>query len=87
MSSDFNDDMLETIGLSKFLGTGKGTKVRLKAVNVEELNDTGIEVATGNIILVGCGELSGQEIFLRATDVEKNEVARLVDVQGVRVGG
>ena len=43
VSSDPNDDVLETIGLSKFFGTGKGTKVRLEAVNMEELNDTGIE--------------------------------------------
>ena len=71
MSSDLNDDVLETIGLSKVFGTGEGTKIRLEAVNMEELNDTGIAMAAGNIILVmlqhfirtfvGCGELSGQE--------------------------
>ena len=97
MSSDLDDDVLETIGLSKVFGTGEGTKVRLEAVNMEELNDTGIEMATGNIILVmlqhfirafeGCGEFSGQEIVLRTTDVEENKVARLVDVLGCRVGG
>ena len=97
VSSDLDDDVLETIGLSKVFGTGEGTKVRLEAINMEELNDTGIKMAAGNIILVmlqhfirtfeGCGELSGQEIFLRTTDVEEDKVARLVDVLGCRVGG
>ena len=87
VSSDLNDDV----------GTGEGTKVRLEAVNMEELNDAGIKVATGNIILVmlqhfirtfeGCGELRGQEIFLRTTDVEENKVTRLVDILCCRVGG
>jgi hypothetical protein len=61
--------MLESIDLSKFLGTFEGTEVRLEAINMEELNDAGIEMATGNIILVmlqhfigtfeGCSELRG----------------------------
>ena len=64
---------------------------------MEELNDAGIEMATGNIILVmlqhfigtfeGCRELRGQEIFLGTMDVEENKVARLIDVLGGRVGG
>ena len=97
VSSDLNDDVLETIGLSKFFGTGEGTKVGLETVNMEELNDAGIEVATGNIIFVllqdfirtfeGCGELRGQEIFLRTADVEENKVTRLVDVLCGRVSG
>jgi len=97
VGSDLDDDVLETIDLSKVFGTVEGTKVRLEAINMEELNDTGIEMAAGNIILVmlqlfirtfeGCGELSGQEIFLRTTDIEENKVARLVDVLCNRVGG
>jgi len=64
---------------------------------MEELNDAGIEMVTGNIIFVmlqhfigtfeGCRELRGQEIFLRTTDVEENKVTRLIDVLGGRVGG
>ena len=95
MGSDLDDDMLETIGVSKFFSTGEGTEVRLEAINMEELDDTSIEMATGNIILVmlqafvgafeGCNKLGGQEIFLRTTDVEEDEVTRLIDVLGSRV--
>ena len=96
MSSDLDDDMLEAIGLSKVFSTIEGAKVRLEAIYMEELNDTGIEMAAGSIILVmlqhfirtfeGCGELCGQEIFLRTADVKENKVARLIDVLGSRVG-
>jgi hypothetical protein len=63
---------------------------------MEDLNDAGIEVATGNIILVmlqhfigtleGCSEFRGQEVFLRTADVEENKVTRLIDVLGGWVG-
>ena len=63
---------------------------------MEELNDAGIEMVTGNIILVmlqhfigtfeGCREFRGQEIFLGTTDIEENKVTRLIDVLGGRVG-
>jgi hypothetical protein len=96
MCSDLNDDMLETISLSKFFSTGEGTEVRLEAINMEELDDTGVEMATGDIILVlfedfigafeRCSELGGQEIYLRTADVEEDEVTRLIDVLGSRVG-
>ena len=38
MGSDLDDDMLETIGLSKFFSTGEGTEVRLEAIDMEELD-------------------------------------------------
>ncbi len=63
---------------------------------MEELNDAGIEVATGDIILVmlqhfigtleGCSELRGQEVFSRTADVEEDKVTRLIDVLGSWVG-
>jgi len=95
MGSDINDNVLETIGLGKVFGTVEGTKVRLETINMEELNDTGIEMAASDIILVmlehfigtfeGSSELGGQEIFLRTTNVEEDKVARLIDVLGCRV--
>ena len=96
MCSDFDYDMLESIGLCKVFGTFECTEERLEAINMEELNDACIEMATGNIILVmlqyfigtfkGCSELRGQEILLRTADVEENKVARLIDVLGSWVG-
>ena len=64
---------------------------------MELLNNTGVEVTTGNIVLVmfehfvgtterSC-ELGGQEGLLGSTDVEEDEVTRLVDVLCGRVGG
>ncbi len=52
--SDLNDNMLESIGLSKVFGTVEGTEVRLEAINMEELNDAGIEmiVIIINIIMI-----------------------------------
>ena len=35
MGSDLDDDMLETIGLSKFFSTGEGTEVRLEVIDME----------------------------------------------------
>ena len=46
MGSDLDDDMLETIGLSKFFSTGEGTEVRLEVIDMEELDDSGVEMAT-----------------------------------------
>ena len=96
MCSYLDDDMLETIGLSKVFSTVEGAEVRLEAIDMEDLNDAGIEMATGNIIFVmfqhfirtfeRCSELCGQEIFLRTADVKENMVARLIDVLGSRVG-
>ncbi len=75
MCSNLDYDMLESIGLSKVFSTFEGAEVRLETLNMEELNDSGIEMATGNVILVmlqhfiwtfeRCSELCGQEIFLR----------------------
>ncbi len=57
---------------------------------MELLNDTGVEVATGNIVLMmleyfigtaeRSSELGGQEGLLGSPYVEENEVTRLVDV-------
>jgi hypothetical protein len=52
MCSDLDDDMLESIGLSKVFSTVEGAEVRFEAINMEDLNNAGVEVATGNIILV-----------------------------------
>ena len=56
----------------------KGSKVRLKTINMELLYDTSVEVTTGNIVLdmlehfigtaVRCSELCWQEILVGATD-------------------
>ena len=46
MGSDLDDDMLETIGLSKFFSTAEGTEVRLEVIDMEELDDSGVEMAT-----------------------------------------
>ena len=96
MCSDFDYDMLESIGLCKVFGTVECTEERLEAINMEELNDACIEMATGNIIFVmlqhfigtfeGCSELRGQEVFLGTADVEENKVTRLIDVLGSWVG-
>ena len=97
MSSDFHDDMLKTISLGEVFGRGEGTEVGLKAINMELLNYTGVEVSAGNIVLVmlehfigaaeRSSELGGQEGLLGSTYVKKNEVTRLVDVLCCRVGG
>ena len=97
MGSDFNDEMLKTISLGEVFGRCEGTEVGLEAINVELLDNTGVEVPTGNIVLVmlehfiGAAErsskLGGQEGFLGATDVEENEVTRLVDILCCRIGG
>jgi hypothetical protein len=90
MGSNFHDDMLKTISLGKFFGGGEGTEVGFEAINVELLNYTRVEVATGNIVLVmlehfigtaeRSGKLGGQEGFLGSMYVEENEVTRLVNV-------
>ena len=97
MSEDFVDDMLETIGLGKILGTGNGTEEGFETINVEQLDDSGIEVTTGNIVLVlledfvgtfvGCSELCRQEVILGASDVEEDEITSLIDVLSSWVGG
>lgn len=61
------------------------------------LNNTSVEVAAGNIVLVmlehfigtfeWCCELVGQEVFLGTTDVEQDEVTRLVDVLSQGISG
>jgi hypothetical protein len=61
VSSDLDDDMLEAIGLSKVFSTIEGAEVRLEAINMEELNDTGIEMAAGNIILVMLQHFKGKK--------------------------
>ncbi len=96
MSGNFHDDMLETTSLGEVFGRSEGTEVGLEAINVELLNYTGVEVSTGNIVLVmlehfiGTAERSSklgwQEGPLGSTDVEENEVTRLVDVLCCRVG-
>ena len=96
MSSDFHDDMLKAISLGKVFSRCEGAEVGLEAIDMELLDDTGVEVATGNIVLVmfehfvgtakRSSELGGQEGFLGSTDVEENEVTRLVDVLCCRVG-
>ena len=96
MSSDFHDDMLKAISLGEVFSRCEGTEVGLEANDMELLDDTGVEVATGNIVLVmfehfvgtteGSSELCGQEGLLGSTDVEENEVTRLVDVLCCRVG-
>ena len=80
MSSDFDDDMLKTISLSEVFSGCEGTEVGLEAINVELLNYTGVEVSTGNIILVmlehfvgaakRSSKLGGQEGLLGSTYVE-----------------
>ena len=84
MSSDLDDNVLETIRLSKIFGAGKGAKVRLEAINMKELNDTGIEMSAGNLILVmlqhfirtfeRCGELSRQEIARSAERLPEDQL-------------
>ena len=96
MSSDFHDDMVKTISLGEVFSGCEGTEVGLETINVELLNDTGVEMATGNIVLVmlehfiGTAErsskLGGQEGLLGSTYVEENEVTRLVDVVCCRNG-
>ncbi len=96
MSSDFYYDMLKTIGLGEVFSGCEGAEVGLEAINMELLNNTGVEVSTGHIVLVmfeyfvgtteGSSELGGQEGLLGSTDVEENEVTRLVDVLCCRVG-
>jgi hypothetical protein len=46
VSSDLDDDMLEAIGLSKVFSTVEGAEVRLEAIDMEDLNDAGIEMAS-----------------------------------------
>ena len=96
MGSDFHDNMLKTISLGEVFSRCEGTEVGLEAINVELLNYTGVEVPTGNVVLVmlehfiGTAErsskLGGQEGLLGSTYVEENEVTRLVDVLCGRVG-
>ncbi len=96
MGSYFHDDMLKAIGLGEVFSRCEGTEVGLETINVELLNDTGVEVATGNIVLVMLehfigttergSELSRQEGLLGSTNVEEDEVTRLVDVLCCRVG-
>ena len=96
MSSDFHDDMLKTISLGEIFSRCEGTEVGLEAIHVELLNYTGVEVSTGNVVLVmfehfigtaeRSSELGRQEGFLGSTDVEENEVTRLVDILCCRVG-
>ena len=64
---------------------------------MELLDNTGVEMPTGNVVLVmlenfigtaeRSSELGRQEGFLGTTDVEEHEVTRLVDVLCCRVGG
>ena len=80
MSSDFHDDMLKTISLGEVFSGCEGTEVGLEAINVELLNYTGVEVSTGNIVLVmlehfvgaakRSSKLGGQEGLLGSTYVE-----------------
>ena len=96
MSSDFHDDMLKAICLGKVFSRCEGAEVGLEAINMELLNNTGVEVATGNIVLVmfehfvgtakRSSELCRQESLLWSTDVKENEVTKLVDVLCCRVG-
>ena len=73
MGSDFNNDMLKTISLGEAFSRCEGTEVGLETINVELLDNTGVEVSTSNIVLVmlehfiGTAErsskLGGQEVF------------------------
>ena len=97
MSSNFYDDILKAISLGEVFSRCECTEVGLQTINMELLNYTGVEVSTGNIVLVmlehfiGTAErsrkLGGQEGLLGSTYVEENEVTRLVDVLCCRVGG
>ncbi len=94
--SIFLRDMLKAIGLGEVFCRCEGTEVGLEAINMELLNNTGVEVATGSIVLVmfehfvgaakRSSELGRQEGLLGSTDVEENKVTRLVDVLCCRVG-
>ena len=73
MGGDFNNEMLKTISLGEVFCRCEGPEVGLEAIYVELLDYTGVEVPTGNIVLVmlehfiGTAErsskLGGQEGF------------------------
>ena len=95
MGSDFNDDMLKTISLGEVFYRCEGTEIGLEAINVELLDNTGVEMPTGSIVLmmlehfIGAVErsskLGGQEGFMGAPDVEENEVTRLVGTYRISI--
>jgi hypothetical protein len=72
--------MLETISLGKVIGRCEGAEVGLETINVESLDNTSVEMSTGNIVLVMS---KGAVSF----DVEEDEVTRLVDVLCCSVSG
>ncbi len=69
MCSDFHYDVLKAIGLGEVFSRCEGTEVGLEAINMELLNSTGVDVATGNIVLVmlehfvGAVSLVGKKVF------------------------
>ena len=52
MGGDFNNEMLKTISLGEVFCRCEGPEVGLEAINVELLDNTGVEMPTGNVVLV-----------------------------------
>jgi len=52
MGEYLDNNVLETIGLSKFKGCGASTEEGFESIDVELLDDTSVEVTAGNIIFI-----------------------------------
>jgi len=52
MGEYLDNDVLETISLSKFEGCGASTEEGLESIDVELLDDTSVEMTAGDIVLV-----------------------------------
>jgi len=73
MREYFDNDMLKTINLSEVEGCGTSAEEGLESIDMELLDDTGVQVTAGDIALVmlehligdfvGRRELDGEEIF------------------------